>query len=121
MAETAVEKVVAEIQSLTPEQREEVRRFLNETPIVIGELPQPPFQPKFIGRGQPAKDRTCEYEWLRQHRDEYANQWVALNGDCLVSHGASFKDVIAVARHAGAPDALMIFVEPTSTLPFVRI
>ncbi len=121
MAETAVEKVIAEIQSLTPVQREQVRQFLNETPMVIGELPPIPFQPKFIGRGQPVKDRSLEYEWLCQHRDEYANLWVALDGDRLVSHGSEFKDVFAEARRAGVPDALMIFVEPSTTLSFVRI
>lgn len=121
MAETAVERVIAEIQSLTPLQREQVRQFLNETPMVIGELPSSPFQPKIIGHGKPVKDRSREYEWLRQHRDEYANHWVALDGDRLVSHGNEFKDVIAEARRAGVPDALMIFVEPGNTPSFVRI
>lgn len=121
MAEQAVQKVIADIQLLSPEQREEVRQFLNGVPVVIGELPQPPFQPKFIGRGQPAKDRSCDYEWLRRHRDKYANQWVALNDGRLISHGPEFKDVIAEARRLGEPDALMIFVEPGTALPFVRI
>jgi hypothetical protein len=121
MAEAAVEKVIAEIQSLNPEQREEVRRFLNGTPVVTGALPQPPFQPRYIGRGQPVKDRTKEYEWLRQHRDEYANQWVALNDSRLISHGAKLKEVIAEARRAGEPDALMIFVEPSNIPPFLML
>jgi hypothetical protein len=42
-----------------------------------------------------------EYEWLRQHRDRYAGQYVALDGDRLVSHGTDGATVLRQAREAG--------------------
>lgn len=69
----------------------------------------------------PYKDRTSDYDWLHLHRDEYANQWVALNDGRLISHGIELKEVIAEARHLGEPDALMIFVEPSTAPPFLML
>jgi hypothetical protein len=67
------------------------------------------------------RDRSREYNWLAQHRDEYANQWVALDGDHMVSYGTDFKLVIDEARRQERPDALMIFVEPSTAPPFLML
>lgn len=77
-----------------------------------------PFKPRVLARNLPVKDRSLEHEWLRQHRDEYANQWVALDGDRLIASGDDLKKVAETARELGVPDALMIRVEPSDALPF---
>jgi hypothetical protein len=69
------------------------------------------FIPRITATGLPIKDRSREYEWLKKHRDLYAGSYVALSGDCLLSHGKTFKEVATAAREAGATDALIIFVE----------
>ena len=76
------------------------------------------FKPRILATNLPVKDRSLEDEWLRKHRDEYANQWVALDGDRLIASGDDLKKVAQMARELGVPDALMIRVEPSDALPF---
>lgn len=136
MQDTAVEKIVTEFEQLSAEQqREFLKRIetghadneLAEHTIPANGIESPvrqdrwPITPRVIGVGAPVRDRSTEYEWLASHRDEYANQWVALDGDHLVSHGADFKLVIDEARRQGNPDALMIFVEPSTAPPFLML
>jgi hypothetical protein len=77
-----------------------------------------PFKPRILATNLPVKDRSLEDEWLRKHRDEYANQWVALDGGRLIASGDDLKKVAQTARELGVPDALMIRVEPSDALPF---
>src|ERR1700682_2952467 len=46
-------------------------------------------------------ERTLEQEWLREHREEYAGQWVALNGSALLSHGLNGLEVLNKAKARG--------------------
>lgn len=85
-----------------------------ESGVATPELPR---APKKIGT-YPPKDRTKEHEWLRLHRDEYAWQWVALDGDRLVGHGYDLKKVAEDAKRNGIEDALFIRVEPSNALPW---
>jgi hypothetical protein len=66
----------------------------------------------------PEKDVMKELNWLREHRAEYANQWVALDGDRLISAGRLAKEVHIAAKAAGVPHALIVLVEPPDALPF---
>jgi len=119
MSDATLERIIAEIRSLSPEQREQLRHLLNGTPVASNRPPEPPFTPRIISTNAPIKDRTKENEWLRQHRDEYARQWVALDGDRLVSHHSDGKVVIDEARQNGFPDALIVFVEPSDAPPLI--
>ena len=118
MSDATLEKIISDIRSLSPAQQETLRRLLNGSPIVIGQVPEPPFVPRIISTNAPIKDRTKENEWLRQHRDEYAGQWVALDGDQLLGHSSRFEDVAQAAEEAGVPDALIFIVEGSQTPPF---
>lgn len=40
-------------------------------------------------------------KWIDEHRAEYLGQWVALEGDRLISHGPDALQVDAAARAAG--------------------
>jgi len=75
-------------------------------------------QPRVLARNLPIKDRASEVEWLQKHRDEYAGQWIALDGDKLIASGDDLKEVVSTARRLGVPDALMMRVEPNDALPF---
>lgn len=79
-----------------------------------------PITPRIIGTYTP-KDRSKEWEWLAQHRDEYAGQWVSLDEDRLVGHGLIFKEVLAAVRAAGVPDALIVRAERSDTSPHIGI
>ena len=75
-------------------------------------------QPRVLARNLPTKNRGREVEWLQKHRDEYAGQWIALDGERLIASGDDLKQVISTARRLGVPDALMMRVEPNDALPF---
>ena len=40
-------------------------------------------------------------EWARENRQEYDGQWVVLDGDKLIAHGADAKAVYAQAKAKG--------------------
>ena len=56
-------------------------------------------------------DRSRELAWIKKHRQQYADQWVALDGDCLIGHGPTSQEVIAAARQSGAEAPLIIHLE----------
>ena len=74
--------------------------------------------PRVLAKNLPVKDRSREVEWLRKNRDVYAGLWVALDGDSLIASGHDLKQVAETARQQGCPDALMMRVEPSGSLPF---
>jgi hypothetical protein len=119
MPETTVEKVLAEIQSLSPAQLEELRRAVDKRLQTLNQSSKPSFAPKIVGKAAPPKDRSKEHEWLKQHRDEYAGQWVALDGDRLLGHGSNLKEVSESARQAGVKDALIVRAESSNALPYI--
>lgn len=59
-----------------------------------------------------------ETEWLRQHRHEYAGQYVALEGDRLVASGTDGRAVIRQAREAGVKSPFTTRIEAPDDLPF---
>jgi len=65
----------------------------------------------------PDPQRRRELQWIKEHRQEYAGQYVALDGDRLVAHGVDGKQVIAQARQV-CPDALFHRFEALDELPF---
>lgn len=105
------------------------RNGVNKTDIV-GELLRERFQADLAlapsdsnGHSQavttnlPVKDRSSEFVWLEQHRDEYDGKYVALNGSCLVAVGESYKEVATKAKEDGVDNALLVHVEGSQTLP----
>jgi Family of unknown function (DUF5678) len=74
--------------------------------------------PRVIARNLPVTNRSLETEWLHTHRDQYAGQWVALDGNRLIASGDDLKQVAETARRSGVPDALMVRIEPRDALPF---
>lgn len=64
--------------------------------------------------GVPREDLyNLQIAWLKANRERYAGQYVALVGDELVAHGATFKDVReqARARNFESPFITKVFAE----------
>ena len=74
---------------------------------------QPPFPAKIIATDLPVRDRSREYAWLEQHRDEYDGRYVALDGDRLIAAGDGAKEVATKAREPGRQGALIVYEEGT--------
>lgn len=119
MSDSAFEKVIAEIETLSPDHLLQLRWRLDEKLRALRQAPELPITPRLIGKTQPPKDRSREDEWLARHRDEYAGQWVALDGDRLLGHGPHLKEVAEAAHQAGVKDALLVRVEPSHAPPYI--
>lgn len=63
-------------------------------------------------------DCGAELRWLAEHRNEYAGQWVALDGDRLIAAGREARQVYEVVRQSGVDLPLVTQVEPADELPF---
>lgn len=63
-------------------------------------------------------DCSRELQWLREHRNEYAGQWVALDGDRLIASGPDARPVYEAARASGVDLPLVTEVEAADERPF---
>ncbi len=68
--------------------------------------------------GNSDKLRPREQEWIGKNRTEYAGQWVALDGDRLLSCGADGRKVYAEAKAKGVKIPFVVHLEPLDELPF---
>ena len=128
MSQLVMENVLPQIEALDMKELRRLQRVIDaklhaaekETRVFRETSGFPPgFVPRIIGEAPASlKDRSREDEWVARHRDEYANQWVALDGDRLLSHGPDLKEVLEAARAAGVNDALLLHLEPSDAPPF---
>jgi hypothetical protein len=111
--------VVSEAGAFIPKKlfgrREQIVNELDQAGVFT---PPPPEQSKPHVRRVPLVDISRETQWLKEHRHEYIGQWVALDGDQLVSHGTNARAVSEAARDAGVEVPFFTRVEPDEELPF---
>ncbi len=62
-------------------------------------------------------DRSREQQWLKEHSQEFAGEWVALDGGHLICHGANAREVYEGARKSSVKRPLVVEVEKDSGLP----
>ena len=117
MADLNLEKVVAEIRALSPEQQEQLRLLLNGS-VISTSSDELPIKPRIIGTYTP-KDRSKENAWLAKNKDQFAGQWVALDSDHLISNGLLLKDVMAEVEKKGIMDALVVRAESSKAAPYM--
>ena len=75
--------------------------------VTVTELPEAVTEPA----------RMPEMEWLHAHAHEYPGQWVALQGEELISHGPKARIVLAEARRKGIQHPLLHHVPDEPGLP----
>lgn len=56
--------------------------------------------------------------WLKTNRTKYIGEWVALDGENLISHGKDVLQVRAEAKTAGVDVPLIERITENDTLPF---
>jgi hypothetical protein len=69
----------------------------------------------------PMPDPTPSMRWMNEHSHEYGGQWVALDGDRLIAHGANAAEVFAAADADGAYLPLVTYIPPVDAPPFVGV
>ncbi|MGH9765804.1 MAG: DUF5678 domain-containing protein [Blastocatellia bacterium] len=83
-----------------------------------GILAQPPTDPRIKAKRVPQPDRSREMRWIKEHRAKYAGQWVALDGDQLLSHGTDAHQVFADARRL-ATSPFFAHLDPENEAHFI--
>jgi len=115
MSQAVFEQVLIGIQSLPPESLAKLREILNAP----SDREQRLAAARALAHSASLRDLSAEKQWLKEHCDEYAGQWVALKGDQLISHGRDHLAVYQAAKAAGHPDAFLELVEASDALPFI--
>ena len=105
-----MENILKQIAQLPPDQQRKLRQLLEQQ--------EPPIKSSLDKRiaPKPTPNSEREMKWLHQHACEYANQWVALDGDRLIAHGTKASEVYAAAEADGAPLPMVTFVEDPDTV-----
>jgi len=103
MANVAYEQALEVVRALTPEEQQ---RLLREIEAERRQQAQPT-----NGGAVEYHHREREMRWLSEHRGEYIGQWVALDGDRLVSHNEDLGKVYDEARAQGVQIPFTAFME----------
>ncbi len=114
MSAITFEQVLSQVKALPPEERARLREYLSaqsEKDLAVEEARE-------RARACATRDLSAEYRWIEEHRDEYAEQWVALKGDQLISHGPRGIEVMEAARKAGHPDAFFKLILPAEEVKY---
>jgi Family of unknown function (DUF5678) len=78
----------------------------------------PKSKSKTVHQTRKAIDYTKELQWIAEHRQNFAGQWVALNGNNLIAAGPNAKEVYKAARESGVRLPLVVLIESPNELPF---
>jgi hypothetical protein len=101
------EAILDKVRRLPPAKQEEVLRFADG------------LQRSNAARVVPSRDRSKETKWINENRAEYADQWVAVEGDRLIAAGIDPMRVFAAAKEQGIQTPFIVHVLPEDPLPFV--
>jgi hypothetical protein len=104
MENTTFEQAKEVVQALLPEDRQRLRQWLvEEERLQNGSAAS--------GEPKPMPDFEREQRWLSEHQREYVGQWVALDGDRLLSHGEDLNKVFDEAQAQGVKAPFTAFIE----------
>lgn len=70
---------------------------------------------------EPMPDRTREWAWIATHKQEYAGQWVALDGDQLLAASLIQQEVFDAIKTERARRPLIHRISSPDDLPFIGI
>ncbi|MGH9929452.1 MAG: DUF5678 domain-containing protein [Pyrinomonadaceae bacterium] len=108
-----LEQIIEEARKLPAEEQRQLRAAL-ETLESNGDA-QPANQKSSPQKPQSLYDNTGDeqirqrrMEWLKSHREEYGGQYVALDGDVLVGHGATIGEAHQQAKGKGVENPFLV-------------
>ncbi len=110
MANVAYEQALEVVRALSPEEQQRL----------LLEIEAERRQQRLNGETEVIRHREREMRWFadEQNRAKYGGQWVALDGDQLLSHGDDLRQVYAEAKARGVEMPFTGYVDPLDGLPF---
>jgi hypothetical protein len=117
MSQMTAETLFHQITSLPFSEKMELRVLLDE------HLKNPDVAASGVKLAKPipTPDPAPSMRWMNEHSHEYCGQWVALDGDRLIAHGANADEVFAAADADGAYLPLVTYIPPADAPPFVGV
>ncbi|MEP7339318.1 MAG: DUF5678 domain-containing protein [Acidobacteriota bacterium] len=106
MSQTA-EFILAEVAALPADERAKLISLLTRN----GGQESGPRDGVF-GEWFDSPDPEPSLRWIREHREEFANQYVALDGDRLIAHSPNADDVITTVRATGLNGVFFTLIPP---------
>ena len=119
MQGATVESILQQITTLPPGEQARLRTLLlTGNDAQNGDRRELPIK---LATPIPEPDLQGAMKWLASNSEQYAGQWVALDGGRLIAHSASHDEVVEAAKADGAYLPLITFLEPKPAHPFVRV
>lgn len=112
MANVAYEQALEVVRALAPEEQQ---KLLREIKAERAQQAQ-----SVNGGAKVVHQREREMRWFADEQNcaKYGGQWVALDGEQLLSHGTDLRQVYAEARAKGVEVPFTGYVDPLDALPF---
>jgi len=101
------ELILAEIAALPADERAKLVSLLNRN-VEKGSDPRNGVSGEWFD----SPDPEPSLRWIREHREEFAGQYVALDGDILIAHSLNPDEVIAAVRSAGLTGVFFTLIPP---------
>jgi len=118
MSDQEISALKVQLASLTPQEKRELARFLTEQIDSGPRSVTPETGATNADQNTPALKRAQHLAWLKAHREEYAEEYVALDGDRLVGSGSSIREAHEQARRGGIDHPFLVHVSSVNDAPF---
>ena len=100
-----LEQIIDEARALSPAEKRELRRALD---CELEQELEPERTQSAQRDGGDEQIRQRRMEWLKLHREEFAGQYVALDGEVLVGHGATIREAHQQAKERGVENPFLV-------------
>jgi len=115
MSEEQLSHLKAQLASLTRHEKLELARFLSEQTRLDAAAPNS----EAAASDQSAADKRAQHlAWLKANREQYAGQYVALDGDRLAGSGATLREANEQAQRQGVTQPFLVHVSSEQDAPF---
>lgn len=115
MSDEQLNSLKEQLAPLSPQEKLELARFL----IDQAGLDQSEERGgKDVDQSDSAVKRMQHMAWLKAHREEYAGQYVALDGDRLLGVGATIREAHEQARRHGIERPFLTHISSANDAPF---
>jgi hypothetical protein len=118
MSTITAENILKLIEQLSSTERLRLRQLLGQRESAPVKA-KPPLDKRVPC--EPMPDDTRERQWIKEHKHEYAGQWVALDGDRLIAASPIQQEVWDAVSADGATLPLVIRIPSPDDLPYIGI
>ena len=116
MSEEQISHLKAQLASLTPHEKLELARFLSEQTRLDAAAPNS--EVAAMNQSTAAEKRAQHLAWLKANREQYAGQYVALDGPRLAGNGATLREAHEQAQRQGVAQPFLVHVSSGQVAPF---